>query len=609
MSKGFIITKLALQGINVEQALITFKQGLNVITGPTDTGKTFVYECLDFMMGAEKLSRPITESKKYEKIFLEIQSDEQFYTLERAIKGGDFNLYESKYELINSVQSEILAHKHNANSTKTISAFFLQLNNLWDKKIRVSNDGKLRTLSYRDICHLMLVNENQITDTKSPIIPNGNLQKTAEISVTKFIVTGKDDSSVIASLSKEAIASRKGKLELLEEIIEDFKTTVTFSEVEQEIQNKNKQIEQLKIEQDSLLGEFTILDKQRKGYSKELAEINSKIESYDEILARSSLLHQYYNTDIQRLTSTIEAGFLLHDCSDSQLCPLCNNKIEKEIEENEVLNIIRSCEKEIYKIESLIDELNKSTVLLETEKKDLVEKYNSMAVDLKTIELKIENDVNLKLTKCFEKLTTLNEEKNLLYRGKIQYDNINQLNVLKETISGSITKKTNSFDNLSTALMQPISDRIQEILEACKYDNLGKVSFSDNNKTLDFVLGGKERNLSGKGKRAISYAAFVLSLAEYSLTQGYSLGVPIIDSPLVTYSKPEPDENDEGISPDIAMNFYRYCANISSCKQIIIIENSPPPSDIETKINHIIFTGLEGKGRFGFIPVSSKNND
>jgi DNA repair ATPase RecN len=44
MSKGFIITKLVLQGVNVKQALIEFKQGLNVITGPTDTGKTFVFE-------------------------------------------------------------------------------------------------------------------------------------------------------------------------------------------------------------------------------------------------------------------------------------------------------------------------------------------------------------------------------------------------------------------------------------------------------------------------------------------------------------------------------------------------------------------------------------
>lgn len=454
----------------------------------------------------------------------------------------------------------------------------------------------------------MLASVINLFNFSPPIIHNGQTQKTAEVNVTKFIVTGKDDSSLIASLDKEVIASRKGKLELLDEIIEDFKTNITFSEIEQEIESKNKQIEQLKIEQDSLLGEFTILDKQRKVYSKELFEIYNKIESYDEILTRSSLLYQYYNTDIQRLTSTIEAGFLLHDCTDSQLCPLCNNKIEREVEENEVLNIVRSCEKEVIKIESLIEELNKSTVLLETEKKDLMEIYNSLTVDLKTVELKIENDVNLKLIKCFEKLTTLNEEKNLLYRGKIQYDNINQLNVLKETISSSITKKTNSFSNLSTALMQPISDRIQDILEACKYDNLGKVSFSDNDKTLDFVLGGKERNLSGKGKRAISYAAFVLSLAEYSLTRGYYLGVPIIDSPLVTYSKPDPDENDEGISPDIAMNFYRYCANISSCKQIIIIENSPPPSDIETKINHIIFTGIEGKGRFGFIPIPTKNS-
>jgi hypothetical protein len=129
------------------------------------------------MMGAEKLDRLITEAKNYEKIFLEIKSGEQFYTLERAIEGGDFNLYESNYELIKFVESKILAHKHDKNNTNTISAFFLQLNNLWDKKIRKDNHGNVITLSYRYICHLMLVSENQVTTKKSPIIHIGQTQK------------------------------------------------------------------------------------------------------------------------------------------------------------------------------------------------------------------------------------------------------------------------------------------------------------------------------------------------------------------------------------------------------------------------------------------------
>src|SRR5689334_2283523 len=48
---GFQLRRLLLLGTNVQPAELRFTPGLNVITGPSNTGKSFAFVCLDFMLG------------------------------------------------------------------------------------------------------------------------------------------------------------------------------------------------------------------------------------------------------------------------------------------------------------------------------------------------------------------------------------------------------------------------------------------------------------------------------------------------------------------------------------------------------------------------------
>ena len=67
----------------------------------------------------------------------------------------------------------------------------------------------------------------------------------------------------------------------------------------------------------------------------------------------------------------------------------------------------------------------------------------------------------------------------------------------------------------------------------------------------------------------------------------YKIGVPVLDSPLVTYKKP--NANGEGIELNLAMDFYRYLTK-TRIKQTIIIENEEPPIDIINKISDLILS-------------------
>jgi len=69
-SPSFQIQYLTLRGKNIEDATVNFGPSLNVISGPSDTGKTFIGECIDFAFGAATIPSNIPEAQPYELVIL-----------------------------------------------------------------------------------------------------------------------------------------------------------------------------------------------------------------------------------------------------------------------------------------------------------------------------------------------------------------------------------------------------------------------------------------------------------------------------------------------------------------------------------------------------------
>jgi DNA repair ATPase RecN len=98
--KGFYLQKLRVVGGAVNPAEVSFGSGLNVISGSSNTGKSYICSCIDFMLGASTPPEPIPESNDYSEILLEIKTYEgHTYTLKRPIKQkSDAILYECDIE-------------------------------------------------------------------------------------------------------------------------------------------------------------------------------------------------------------------------------------------------------------------------------------------------------------------------------------------------------------------------------------------------------------------------------------------------------------------------------------------------------------------------------
>jgi len=87
---GFRIRRLALTGPGMQDAELFFEDGLNVISGPSDTGKTFAFQCIDFMLGASTPPKSIPEAAGYDTLQLDIHDCrlDRELSLSRSLKGA-----------------------------------------------------------------------------------------------------------------------------------------------------------------------------------------------------------------------------------------------------------------------------------------------------------------------------------------------------------------------------------------------------------------------------------------------------------------------------------------------------------------------------------------
>ena len=88
---GLRIRYLTFCGPDREPALMSFEAGLNVIYGASNTGKSFIVDAIDFMLGGKGPLRDIPERVGYDRILLAIETlDGQEFTVQRSTNGGTF---------------------------------------------------------------------------------------------------------------------------------------------------------------------------------------------------------------------------------------------------------------------------------------------------------------------------------------------------------------------------------------------------------------------------------------------------------------------------------------------------------------------------------------
>jgi len=598
-TNGFYIKKLVLSGNSVDPAIVTFKKGLNVIHGPSDTGKTFIFQCIQFLLGKSKIPKRIPESKKYEYGYLQLKTyEDKDITLKRSLDGGDFYKYEVEYDLITP---ETEAKKSNKNATSNL---LLDICNMNGKKARSNEDGTTKNITFRKLHDFFLLEETELQLEMSPIKKVQYTDYTYLTNIFKFLTTEFDDSNIIKKVDDSTIKVKKNRLEFLDELIistevEVEEYTDSTTPIKEQIEKLDESIEDYKNKNLELKQIYIRSDEKRKSSEQRIKKNLSRQNYLKELLKRAKLLSEQYNSDINRLRSNIEVSYSLRELGKGT-CPICSGDITNE--DIDIDTVINSSLAEIKKIDSLKNELTLTINMFQEEDKELVNNITEEEDTLNLLLQTIEEDINQELNDISNKLTGFLNKKSLLRTAEVLQKKLNKYIFDRDEIGKFLSrvdkKDTNEFQKLDSIMIEELIKIIKEIMIEINFPNFEKLLYSEAD--LDLIIGDKPRQSFGKGYRALIYSIFILGLFKLLKSKNHQIGLVVFDSPLVTYKPKKKITRKEAISDDLAQNIYRYAASNFKDSQVIIIENTAPID--KTFINEIEFTKENGIGRYGFIP-------
>lgn len=616
MVKRFYIEKLIVNGTGVKEASLKFEQGVNLIVGSSDTGKSYIFQCIDYLLGAGNCPKNIPESTGYTDAYLQIRTNsDEVFTIHRNLKSvSKANITSTTYEKFFTSTKRILGTQNDTLEGENISEFLLKLIGIENVLIKTNAANKTRKLSFRDIARLSLIDEIRIITEESPVYTSANnyYELTGEKSAFRYLLTEQSDNELIEKEEKKVFESRiKGKLEFIESLLSAKNNRIqtlqkTASKLTSEELNNKISILLEKLESSTI--NIEQLTSQREDTFNELHKLKSSNLQNTEILKRFYLLQEHYKNDLNRLNFILEGEFLFKQLITKD-CPICGTNMDEEhlkclADKVENKSISESIKIESQKIEIKIKDLGETITATERDKTI----NEALITELENILKDINKRLNSELFPLQENFKT--EISKLISYNKVEQEILNNKNDIsnlyydKEILDSELKSKLKQGEanvDLGYSVLKTFTEHVEKFLKFWNFPGLTTVEFNNNHKVFDLVISERGRNSHGKGVRALSYSAFTFGLLDYCIEKFKPhSGLIVLDSPLTTYHNNQTPQAGDEISTDMQERFFEGLKNVKDDRQIIILDNKMPSAEVISKVNLIQFS--KNSIRKGFFP-------
>lgn len=589
---SFYIERIIVTGSGKTDSIIELSNGVNIIYGPSNTGKTYIVKCIDYMFGSER--EPIDISTGYQYIKIIVRTQCGTITMSRKIG-------ENKIE-VSSKDNNVLSGKYatkasRTNYDKTINSVWLSLIGINDLHLVISNENyKKQILSWRTFSHMFMLTETKIISEYSAILSGRDTSNTAVIASLIFLLSGQDfaetetkdtkeikeakKNAVKAYINKELFRLSERNQELLAQLKENpnIDIAVEIEKIMAEISTNEKRINSSIEENQKILAQL---------YEKNenLSECNVLLNRYDELTTQ-------YDADLKRLNFIVDGEANLN-ASFSTHCPFCDGEVV--VKKNQ--NYIDAAKSDYKKIKLQAKDLESASKELRSEKLSLEQEIGTLMAKKKSMEELIEKELKPQVFNLKEKLSA--------YKDAIECQKeIDILKKLSEQKTADMIEndtdeeselKFKVKEHLDYSFINELSNGIKSFLENCNYDNLLSVIFDKAD--MDIVINGKKKSSNGKGYNAYFNSAVAIVLSRYMESKAkYSPDFLVLDSPILSLKENETKKPSETMRNTLFENIVDNQKGI----QTIVIENEIP--EINYKDANIIhFTKEKNNGRYGFL--------
>lgn len=606
------INRLTYRGPERNPVIVEFGDGLNIVWGASNHGKSFMLQTIDFMLGKRDPLDMLGEGSGLDQCMLWLTfSDGPKLTLQRAVAGGAIETAVGHLDEIVSGANEYqkLNAKHDERKAN-FSTFLLDRFGFRRAKLLKNERANKSSFSLRLLFRYAYINEDQIFSKASVAISEGRQPTAEDKSLLKFLVTGVDGSAVAeVPTGGELKAAKNAKLEVLQELLSETQSRIDGSWTDEELEKEMDAAEAERDGAEALVREHQeAIDAARASLassSNQVRETEANAADLRAMVVRFNELRSTLVSDTARLAGLEEGGFLLRKFSVMN-CPLCGADPEYHHHDHELgmLEAQQSAaEVEIKKITAELSELDAAIARANME---ISEYENEIAKLRPTVETKratfreLQGDdrgVRARFVEATETLRSLQRE----FDSRVQADRLEgRIEKLNETKVPGRPKAEDADPSLSTTEAHEIAKVVKRVLVAWGYPGVDTVIFDL--KAHDLIIDGKERKQNGKGVRAILHSAFKVAILIYCHEQGRPHpGFLLLDTPLRAYREPEESDTPEDREGDaelvkagIADRFYAHLNELREIGQFIVVENNDPPNDLASTIKQIHYDGGQG---------------
>lgn len=593
------IEKLSVTGTK-EDSHIEFANNLTIIAGPSDTGKSYIYKCIDYLFGAK--NKPFNSSIGYDTLSMKLTRDDGYIIVTRKI--DDPKVYVESH--IDGIEGGAYSRKPTAK--KSINHVYCYLLGLpKDYKVPSNEEGEDKRFTWRTLKNCLMIHEDY-TEMEGPVL----LPKKSDTTKTFFashllkVFYNQDFSSFIANSDETNKSIRKSALQkyILSQREAIAKRTVELQNLLNDIGDANKNLDEaindLSSELEKLESDINIALNDNRQVSSEILNIQDKINELTIRLNRYNELESQYTADIKRLTFIVD-NESIEDSNNEYKCPFCDGKVEGH-DHQSYLEVSKA---ELNRIVRSLSDLTVSKQELENE----ILSLNNELAELQNEKRGINNLIYKELIPQKKEI----KQKLLNYQRAIELQNelviIKQYDLLFGEDLKNLEHKVEERRPYKPAELFPIdfcskiAENFMHIMREIHYTPVTSASF--NYESFEISLNGQIKNDHGKGYRALFNSVLILALRKYinelNTSNSHNPHFYFIDSPLHGLMLRTGIED----SLNVRKGFFEYLANNCEGDQIIVIENTNEHElpQIPEGNNIIVyhFTEDENEGRYGFL--------
>lgn len=603
------LIELTVSGPNVVTSNIKFARKLTIISGPSNVGKSCIYKCLDYALGAKNNNNelPLDPNDGYDTIKLKLENDHGAATLTRKLGTNEIHV-DSNITGLESTSYVFNESKKNPHSFNEL--FLTLLGAPTNIKLPRNDKGDEAGFTWRTLLQGFFIEEEE-TDTKKPILLPSQFGQPLYLASMIYMIT--EDELDIYKKNEKSISIKKARKNALLEYIgnqrEKYKTKLSelteqlsafgadfdfkrkINELNEKLRNVNQEIDSYTINNKVLVSEMMNVQDR-------LAKNNASMINY-------SSLQKSYSSEIERLTFIVDNAALLKNKQTKSRCPFCDN----EVTPRDHSSYIKASQAELIKV------VNYSNALEDTrsELKDQIDDDKALLQDYKERIDDNKNTINTMLIPQREELTSLIKQYESYFQIKSLYDSMETIdndfgNDILELENEKIEefKKFKGKDILYPLIQTKMETYSKSILESIGYAPINNIEFTKDR--FDLVINNKAKVYNGKGYKALTNS--VVLLAWRQLMEDSAKINPhfyFFDSPLKGLFLPEGIE----VTRNIRKGFFQYLADLDTTDQIIIVENTNNGElpIIESGEDTMIYNFTKSNtGNYGFL-VSVRNEE